>query len=806
MLTLLQDLRTGVRLLVKKPGFTLVAVLTLGLGVGANTVIFSVVNAVILRPLPFPDSDRIVRLNEVHQPNSQPTTNLSYATFLDLGTETGALENVAAARFWSDSLIDGGEPEQVSTMLVSAEFFAALRVVPALGRTFVPEEDQPGKDNVVVISDGLWRRRFGADPNLVGRIIKLSGTERTVIGVLSREFQSTLLFPGRYDVFRPLVPGGRLRDNRRSHLLATIARLKPGVTLAQAQSELAAFCENVERQNPGVDPNLAIAVNNLQERMVAPSKPALLVLLVAVACVMLIACANVANLLLARSAAREKEMAIRLALGASRGRIARQLLTESALLALVGGGAGLLLAVWGVDSLSALNIGNLPRMDEVSIDGAVLGYALATSLLTGLIFGLAPAVQLPRISLHEVIKEGARGSAGPRRQGLRQILVVSEVALALVLLIGAGLLISSFWRLHEVDRGFDAENVLTVNLVLPASRYGKPEEQTAFLKQTLERVAQIPGARAVGLVSSLPYSGGPGTDFEIVGRPPFDPNNQPIADIRIVDPGYFRAIGIALRDGREFTEFDTAKSNRVMVINEKMAAEFWPGESPIGRRVTMMDWGPPLTGEIVGVVADIKASGPERDTQSMIYWPYPQFPQLFNNLVVRSDGDPSKLVAAVKSQIWLVDPELPIARIATMEEVIADSVAPRRFNMLLLGLFASVALLLAAIGIYGVISYSVSRRTQEIGIRMALGAGRRDVVRLVVRQGMAPAVIGLALGLAGAFGLTRLMTSLLFGVSATDPVVFGLTTGLLGAVALAACWLPAWRAARVDPLIALRYE
>jgi putative ABC transport system permease protein len=520
----------------------------------------------------------------------------------------------------------------------------------------------------------------------------------------------------------------------------------------------------------------------------------------------LIACANVANLLLARAAMREKEMAIRLSLGASRLRVVRQVMTESALLALVGGATGLLLAVWGVDSISALQLRDLPRLDEVNLDGRVLGFTLLISLLSGFVFGMAPALRLPKLSLNDVLKEGSRGSAGPARQWMREGLVVSEVALALVLLIGAGLLISSFWRLQEVDRGLDPSNVVTLNVTLPGSRYGKGEQQTAFLKQALERISGLPGARSAGVVSSLPFTGGAATDFAIEGRPPFEPSKEPIADIRSVDPGYFRVMGIPLRAGREFTDRDAAGAPQVMIINEFMVRQHWPDEDPVGKRVTMLDWGPPLTGEIVGVVGDVKANALDVEARSMIYWPYPQFPQVFNNFVIRTGGDPSNIVGAVKSQIWSVDPELPIARIATMEQLIADSIAPRRFNMLLLGIFAAVALCLAAVGIYGVISYAVSTRTQEIGIRMALGAGRGSVLGLVVRQGMTPALVGLALGLVAAFALTRVMTSLLFEVSATNPLVFGLTSAVLGGVALAACWIPAWRAARVDPMVALRYE
>jgi len=799
-----QDLRLGFRMLRSQPAFSLVAVFALALGIGATTLIFSVVNAVLLRPLPYNDANRIVRIEERHGRGGPG--NVSYATFLDLGSETASLEQIAASRFWTANLTDGVsgglEPEQVRSALVSAGFFKALRVSPLMGRTFLSEEDQPGGLPVAVLSHTLWQRRYNGDPQILGRTIRVSDVDRTVVGVMPANFQ----FPTSTELWTPLVAGGDLRENRRSHLLAVMARLKPGATIEQAKAELGVAARRIEQQSPGIDPNLELGALRLQDRLVGSMRTALTALLGAVGFLLLIACANVANLLLARATAREKEMAIRAALGAGRFRLMRQLLTESLLLASLGGAVGLLIVYWGVQLITTLDPFALPRINEVNIDGRVLGFTILVTLVTGVLFGLAPALQLPKHALQTSLKEGGRTSAGTRRRYLRNGLVVAEMALTLMLLIGAGLLVNSFWRLLQVQLGFDPQNVVTFNLFLSPTRFSSEPQKINFLKQVMERVQGIPGVRAAGLTSTVPLTGGPATDFVVEGRAPAEPGNEPMADIRIIDPNYFRAMSIALRAGRQFSERDSAEAPRVMIINETLARRFFPDENPIGRRITMKDWGPPLTGEIVGIAADVKENGLDAAIQPEIYWPYPQFPSNFNSLIVKTDGDLIGAVAAVKQQIWSIDSQQPIARVATMDEVLDRSVANRRFNLLLFASFAAVALLLAAIGIYGVVSYTVSQRTHEIGVRMALGAKTADVLRLILAQGLRLAVGGILIGVVGALALTRLMKDLLFGISTTDPLTFAGVALALTVIALLACFIPARRAAQVEPLRALRHE
>lgn len=797
---MIQDIRFALRMLLRHKGYTLVAALTLALGIGACTVIFSVVNGVLLRPLPYPDAERIVRVGESHQRDSLTIANVSYANYLDLTARTQTLAQVAATRFWTANLSDGGEPEQVTAALVSADFFPAMGVAPALGRGFTAAEDQPGNNDFVVLSYDLWQRRFGSDQGVLGKTIRLNGRNATVLGVMPPGFD----YPAQAELWAPLVATGSLSDNRRSHLLQVVARLQPGITLAQARQELAAIGQSIEAQNPGVDPQLSFQAAGLQARLVEPIRPALLVFFCAVGLLLLIACANVASLQLVRAAAREKELAIRAALGAGRFRLVRQLLAESTLLALLGGLGGLLLAIQGVRLTSTLERADFPRINEVTVDGRVLVFALAVSLLTGILSGLAPVWRLPESKLYESLKEGGRGIVNSGRKRLRQGLVTAEIVLAVVLLAGAGLLLHSFVRLMQVERGFNADNVLTVNLALSRSKYDQGERITDFLNQTLARTRQIPGVKLAGVTSTLPFQGGPATSFAVAGNPAED--REPIADIRIIDTDYLRTLAIPLRSGRHFSERDTASMPPVMIINEELARRYFPGTNPLGRQITMRDWGDPLTGEIVGVVGNVKADGLDAEMRPMIYWPYPQFPNNFINLVIRTEDDSPQPAAAVKSVIRAVDREQPIAAIKTLDEIVAASVSPRRFNMLLLVGFASMALLLAAVGLYGVISYSVSQRIHEIGVRMALGAGTGEVLRLILRQGMTLALIGTGIGMLAAFGLTRLMAALLYGVSATDPLTFTVIALLQLIVAALACWWPARRATKVDPLIALRHE
>ena len=798
----LQDVRYALRTLGKKPGFTLVCVLTLGLGIGATTAIFSVVNGVLLRPLPYPNSGRLLRVQESHPGGSN--ANFTYASYLDLKQQSKALENIAAFRPWSFNLTGEGEPQQVTGAMVSGNFFSALGIQPLFGRTISDIDNQPGGDNrVVVLSYALWQSSFGASREILGSVLRVSAENYRVIGVMPRGFD----YPEQSGMWCPLVEGGALRDNRRSHLLTVIADLRPAKPLGSAQAEITTIAERIEQQNPGVDPEMVITAVSLQKSLVAAVQPALLILIFAVLLLLLLACANLANLLLVQAEGRQKEFAIRIAIGAGRQRLARQLLTESVILALFGAALGLAVASLSLQFIAALSAGDMPRFAEISMDGRVLGFTLLISIFTGILFGLAPAIAATRTNVNTSLKESASNLTGRKRTGSRRALVVPQFAFAVVLLVGAGLVGSSFVRLLRVHPGFNQDRVLAISLFLSPIEYPEGDPQgPGILHRMLENVRGVPGVRSVGLVNALPVTGGPDTDFMIEGRPIPAPNNEPSAAIRAVDSGYFVTMGIPLLAGREFTESDNARSKRVMVISETMAHEHWPHDDPIGQRVTMKDWGPPLTGEIIGVVGDVKTNGLDEAVGPTIYWPYFQFPQLFNTIVVRAEEDPLRQLPAVKAAIWTINKNQPISKAQTLDQILAESLARRRLYMVLLGFFSGAALLLAAIGVYGVVSYSVSKRTHEMGIRLAIGAERRHVLRLVLGHGVKMALVGIATGIVAALALTRLMSSLLFGVSATDPLTFAGVATLLTVVALFTSYIPARRAMRIDPMVALRSE
>ena len=807
METLLNDVRYGVRMLVRNPTFTVVSVIALALGIGANAAIFSVVNGVLLSPLPYKEPERLMMIRETKLPQF-PEFAVASGNFLDWKKQNTVFERLVAFRRSSLNLIGTGDPERLSGLNVTEGFFAMLGAQPQMGRDFLLEEDQPGFNNVVILSHGLWQRRFGADPKILDQAITLSGQNYTVIGVMP----STFRFGGgddQIDLWTPMAFTAQDAQNHGGHSVAAMGKLRPGIALDQARAEMSTIAGRLAVQYPEANTGWNVKLIPLLEFSVRTIKPALIVLLVAVAFVLLIACANVANLLLARAAGRQKEIVTRTALGAGRWRIIRQLLTESMLLSLAGGVVGLLLAKWGTDLLLTLAPPDLPRMDNVSIDGRALAFTAAITFLTALIFGLAPALQASKPNLNETMKDAARGSTeGGRRNLIRSTLVVLEVASALVLLVGAGLLIKSFWRLQKVDPGFNPDNALTAWVSLPKTKYPEDSQTVLFFQQLIERVNALPGVQAAGAAHVVPMTGDDYVlGFEVDGRPPLPPGASQSTNYYSVSADYFKAMGIPLRRGRVFTERDTEDSPPVAVINETMVQKIFPNEDPIGKRITFdnRDKNPEWF-EIVGIVGDVKQYGLDQPTTMQTYEPYTQQPPSSMMLVVRSAGDPTNLSAAIRSEVLKLDKEQPTAYIKTLNEYFAISVAQQRFSVVLLGIFAAVALVLAAVGIYGVLSYAVTQRTHEIGIRMALGAGQRDVFRLVVGRGMLLSVIGVVGGLVSAFALTRLMASLLFGVTATDAVTFASVAGVLLAVALLACYIPARRAMKVDPLVALRYE
>jgi len=805
--TFWQDLRYGFRMLLRKPSFTAVAALALALGIGANTAIFSVVNAVLLEPLPYRDADRLVMVWGNNLPKGATIDLVSPGDLAEWKAQNHVFEDLAGSRDASYSLTGMGEPESIFGYRFAANFFHVLGVNALLGRTFLPEEDRPGSDKVVVLSHRLWQRRFGGDPGVIGKSITLSGAPYTVIGIMPPGFSH----PRGAELWTPLALDPSLMNNRQRRFLRVAARLKPGVTREQAQKEMDGIAARIAAQYP--ETNAGEGVNVVKLEYIGDARTPLLVLLGAVGFVLLIACANVANLLLVRAAARQKEIAIRTALGASRLRLVRQFLTESVLLSLFGGALGLLLAFWSVGPMRALfqsNIENfnLPKVEAIPVDGRALGFSLLLSLLTGVIFGLLPALQASKPDLNLTLKEsGGSSTVSARGRRFRDLLVVAEIALALMLLIGAGLMIKSFLRLQQGDLGLNPKNVLTMQVMLPQYKYPDAQKRLAFLQGVLQRVETLPGVQSVGAINFLPLSGFWGTaSFSIEGRPLPKPGEEPGADNRVITPHYLRAMGIRLVRGRDFTERDREGAPQVAIINETLARRYWPSEDPIGKRLNLGEANNPSWWEIVGVAGDVKAFGLEQETHADLYRPFLQVPFPLIAFTIRTAADPMRLAAAVRQEIWTVDKDQPVFKVLTMEQLASDSVTFRRVSMLLLGFFAAVALVLAATGIYGVMAYAVTQRTHEIGIRLALGARTQDVVSMILRQGMLLALIGVAIGLAASLALTRVMSSLLYGVSATDPLTFIGISALLVGIALLACYLPARRATQVDPMVALRYE
>jgi putative ABC transport system permease protein len=800
-------------MLAKSPAFTLVAVLALAIGIGANTAIFSVVNAVLLRELPFAQPERLVRLWGTNAQQSVPRGmgefsdfNVSPNDFADWRAQNHSFDSLAAfSSYGSVTLTGRDEPVRLRCPVVSPEFFSVLGVRPALGRFFLPEEEQVGKHRVVVLSYGTWQQRFGADPHIVGQTLTLNSSNFTVIGVAPKGFEHPRPSPTSEPEMWRALPLSLDPGERNNHWLHAIGRLKPGVTQAQAQAEMNIINGQLERQYPDSNSGRGVRLGSLHEAMVGEVRPALSVLLGAVGFVLLIACANVANLLLARSSVRQREMAIRTALGASRWRIVRQLLTESVLLAILGGGFGLLIALWATDLFVGLSGGDIPRLGTISVDGRILGFTALISLVTGIIFGLAPALDSSRPDLNVSLKEGGRAVTGGQR--FRQLLIISEVALSLLLLIGAGLMMKSFWRLQHVPLGFNPENLLTMDISMPPSRYPDRDQAALFQARLLERLSALPGVTAAASTSVIPLSGANSCDGMTIEGRPVSPAEMPCVEVRDSSPDYFRAMGIPLVRGRQLTERDNKDAPPVVIVNEAFARSFFHGEDPIGHRINHSSPDKPAVWrEIVGVVGDVRHFGLDAEARPEFYEPQLQAPALATSIVVRSDTDLTSLAAAVRREVLAMDKDLPVYHLKTMRELISESVAQPRFRTLLLAIFATVALLLSATGLYGVMNYWVTQRTREIGVRMALGAQARDVLRMVVGQGMALAALGVGVGLVAAFALTRIINSLLFGVSATDPWTFVAVPVVLCVVAFVASYIPARRATRVDPMIALRYE
>ena len=809
--SIIKDIRYGVRGLLKHPGFTAIVVITLALGIGASTAIFSVVNSVVLRRLPYRTADRIVAIQEL-DPNGKRGQSTS-ANFLDWRAQNTVFEHLTAIKTTTTNLALSDHAERIDLAQTNADFFDVFGLAPQYGRLFIPTDEQAGHEPVVVMSNALWQRRFGSDPSLVGKPITLDGTNYTVVGIAPPGFQ----YPDKTELWLPplrlvpeLYPSQDVTQSRRMGYLAIVALLKPGVSLQQAASEMETITARLRQQYPDTNNRRFNRVVALQNHLVGDTNKLLWLLLGAVTFVLLIGCANVANLLLASGASRQKEMAIRTALGASRWRVIRQLFTESTLLALVGGALGLFIAFWGLAAIKKLLPADFPRLNEIHMDWRVLGFTLAASVLTGIIFGLVPALQVSHSDVQDAIRETGRGTAGSLRQSrFRQALIVVEVALSVVLLAGAGLLFRSFVRLQAVETGFVAQQVLTARLTPSGTNYKNDADYTKFYNGVIEKVEAIPGVQDAGLINTLPLYKGPTSGFRVEGRPVTTPDKWPSVNYRVVTPNYFRAMGIPVLQGRTYTERDGANAPLVMIVNQQLAREIFPGENPVGKRITFGGAGAdgqPRWFEIVGVVANVRSLELREEPIAELYFSAQQDLWPAMSLVVRSSVDPGSLAASVRQAVNEVDRSVPVADVMTMDHIVSESITQPRFNLFLLGLFGAVAMVLSAAGIYGVTAYTVTQRTHELGIRIALGAQVSDVLKMILGQGMAVIGVGLVVGLAAAFVLMRLLRSVLFGVGENDPLTFVAITAVLVFVALIACYIPARRATKVNPLVALRAD
>jgi putative ABC transport system permease protein len=795
---MLSDMRYGLRQMLKAPGFTIVAILTLAFGIGATSAIFSVINGVMLRPLPFPEPDTLVRVFEIVPQYGR--FSVAPANFFDWRQQNGVFERIAAYTGGTDTFTGNEGPERITMTAVSWDLFELLRVAPTLGRGFRQEEDQPNQNTSIVLSHGMWQRRFGGDPNVLGRSVVLGGTPVTIVGVMPEGFY----FPTRDTEFWRPVALNPAKASRGGHFLGVIARLKPGVSVPQAGAEMKAIAERLALQYPEASRNESAETILLHNLIVGPIRPMLLTLLAAVGVVVLIACANVANLLLVRASGREKEIAIRAAMGAGRRRLVTQMLAESLVLALAGGALGVLLAWLAVTPIQTLGAGSIPRVADVTLDRTVLAFAFLVTVATGFLFGLAPAWQASRGALGATLKEGGRSSATSAGRGVRSALLVAEVALSIVLLVGATLLLRSFAKLTNVDPGFRPENVLAFRVALPQTSYPKEHNQIAFFDRLLEKLQGASGVEAAAMNHQLPMRGGYVLSFTLQGRP-VERGSEPAANYRAVSPTYFATLEVPLRRGRTFGPHDNETSPRVAIVDDTFVRRHFPTEDPIGHGI---DIGNGTDGfyEIVGVVGDVHDGGLDAAPEPTMYVPFKQGPFSSMWMLVRTAGDPAQFSGAARQAVSQIDGNLPAFSMTPLTEVISDSVAQRRFSMLLLVVFAIVALFLAAVGLYGVVAYSVSLRTQEIGVRMAVGAGPGDVLRMVIGGGMKLALVGVAIGIAAALGVSRLVATMLFGVTPFDPTSYAATASVLLGVCVVACYVPARRAMGVDPLVALRQE